>query len=162
MTSARKTDIRHHAKTNHQRLLNVVARLKPSDFDLPVYGAHHENGWHVRNILAHLEAAAAGMLQSARAIVAGEDPLPSNFDLHRWNQIKVRKAAGISEKVLLVRIERSHQNWMQFLEEIPDGDLHRRGRHALGDVLTVEGFMLRYAEHEAHHADEINAVLRND
>ncbi len=162
MTDASKTDIRDHTETNHQRLLDVVARLNPSDFDLPVYGGHDENEWHVRNVIAHLEAAAAGMLQNARAIAAGEDPVPPDFDLHRWNQSKVRKAADVPVKALLDNIERSHQKWMQFLEEIPVAHLQRRGRHALGDVLTVEGFMCRYAEHEAQHASEIHSALQRN
>ena len=162
MTDARKTDIHDHTKTNHQRLLDVVARLKPSDFDLPVYGGHDENDRHVRNVIAHLEAAAAGMLQNARAIAAGEDPVPPDFDLHRWNQSKVRKAAEVPVKALFDNIKRSHQKGLQFLEEIPAAHLRRRDRHALGDVLTVEGFMRRYAEHETHHASEIHAALQRD
>ena len=160
MPDAHKADIRAHIDTNHQSFLDVAASLKPADFDIPVYGGRDQHGWRVQSVIAHLAAAASGMLHSARAIAAGEDPVPPNFDLARWNQRSVQKAADVPAELLLDRIEQRHQEWMQFLDEIPSTHLQRRGRHARGDLLTVEGFMRRYAEHEAHHASEIRNALR--
>lgn len=160
MPDAYKADIRAYIETNHQDLLNVTASLKPTDFDLPVYEDHELHGWRVKSVIAHLADAASGMLHSARAIAAGEDPVPPDFDLTRWNKRSVQKAADVPTELLLDRIEQHHHEWMQFLDEIPSSHLHHRGRHARGDVLSVEGFMRRYAEHEADHASEIRNALR--
>ena len=160
MPDVHKADIRAYIETNHQNLLNVGASLKPTDFDTPVYGDREQHGWQVKSVIAHLAAAASGMLHSARAIAAGEDPVPPDFDLARWNERSVQKAADVPTDLLLDRIEQRYNEWMQFLDEIPSSNLQRRGRHARGDVLSVEGFMRRYAEHEAHHASEIRNALR--
>jgi hypothetical protein len=102
------------------------------------------------------------MLHTAKEIASGQDPLPFDFDLARWNQITVKKAANKPAEILLEKLHRSHQEWLRFLDEIPVAHLHRRGRHGRGDVLSVEGFMRRYANHEARHASEIHEALQRD
>ena len=131
MTDARKSDIRQHVETNHQRLFAVVATLTPADFQLSVYGGQDPGKWRVRTVIAHLEAAGSRMLYNARAIASGEDPLPSNFHLAHWNRSTAQKAAKIPADIILDSLQRIHQEWIEFLEEIPVPHLHRRGRHGL-------------------------------
>ena len=161
-TSTRKADIREHITTHHQRFLDVANNLRSTDFDLPLYSGRNPDEWRVRGAIAHLDATAVALLHNAQAIAEGGDPLPLYFDLTRWNKNAVTKAIDMPVETLLTNVERSHQKWLQFLQEIPVSHLSRRGRHALGDVLSIEGFMRRYAEHEAHHATEIRVALRRE
>lgn len=161
-TSTGKADIREHIGTHHQCFLNAANTLRSTEFDLPLYSGRNQDEWRVRSAIAHLETAAAGMLHNAQAIGEGEHPLPLNFDLTRWNKNAVRKAIDMPVETLFTNIEGSHQKWLQFLQEIPVSHLSGRGRHALGDVLSMMDFMHRYAEHEAHHATEICMALRRE
>lgn len=160
MTDHRKAHIREHIKINHQKLLKVTARLRSADFELRVYGPHDPSDWTVHSVIAHLASAASEMLQNAQTIATGEDPIQPDFDVDRWNARMVHKAAPVPTARLLDRITRSNQKWLRFLDKIPNSHLNRRGRHGRGDILTVEGFMRRYANHEAHHATEISAALQ--
>ena len=156
----RKHNIREHITKHHQKLLDVVHVLEPSDLDAPFYGNRSSSNCRVPSAIAHFTAAALGMLRNARAITTGEDPLPSHFALNRWIQSAVKNASNVPTDTFLAKLERIHQNWLNFLDKIPEAHLSHMGHHALGDVITIEGYMRRYAEHESHHANEIRLALR--
>jgi hypothetical protein len=43
---------------------------------------------------------------------------------------------------------------------VPEADLDKTGRHARGDVLTVEQFYHRITEHRREHAEEVQRAVR--
>ena len=91
--------------------MDAVAELKPADFNLPAYAHNDPHGWSIHNLLAHLASACFGMMLTAKAIAAGENPVPKDFNLSRWNQRAAKKASQVPVRVLLNSIDSGDKEW---------------------------------------------------
>ena len=56
-------------------------------------------------------------------------------------------------------IEATHQQVLQRLETVSDAELDKTGKHARGDVITIEEFFTRITEHRKQHAEELKKVV---
>lgn len=160
MSPDTKAKLQKHITDDHQSLLDSVARLKSPDFNIPVYASKDPQTWRIHSVIAHLASASSGMLLSAKAVAAGKNPVPQDFELSRWNQRAVDNASEVPVTAFLDEINTSHKDWLAFLAHISPKHLRRRGRHARGDILSVAGFMRRHSKHEAQHAAEIYSAVR--
>lgn len=159
MTADRKATIRDHMDAAHAKILATLDSLSEDQWDVPVYSDEHDTAWTVRDLIAHLADSTKGQLRTVRMITSGEDPVPADFDLARWNRRALQKAADTSNADLAAAVRDNYQAWLHFLDEIPQADLDRKGRHPGGQTLTVEDFMRRFTTHEANHAADIQTAL---
>jgi hypothetical protein len=132
--------------------------LGEADWATPVYSAE-AGQWTARDVLAHLADSERGQLGQVKRLVAGEQTVPPDFDLNRWNKRVVQKRAGQSPGELLGEIRAAYAALLGLLEGLDDADLDKVGRHARGDPLSAEGYFRRIAEHRAQHAAESRAAL---
>jgi len=141
----------------HQATWAVLSAIPEADRLRPVYG---EGGpWTVRDVVAHLADAESGLLGQVRRLLAGQVTVPPDFDLNRWNRGAVRRSQGRPFEDLLNEIQTSHVEALRTLQACPEEDLDRRGRHSSGEILSVEGFFLRMADHRRGHTRDIQQAL---
>lgn len=155
-------EIRTKKQASYQTLRDLFASLNDADWQRPVYG--HEQGWTVRDTLAHMVSAGRGLLQAAQLIADGALKMPADFDLDRWNQRQVEKQADRTPADLLDDLAAVTQNTLAYLDRLSAGEdaaaiLARRGRHAVFGDTTVEFILRRTYRHEREHAQDIRAAL---
>lgn len=160
MTSERKQMIRADIQAKHASVAAVLARVTESDWGTPVYSPDHAATWTVHDVIAHLLDSTEGQLRTARMIANGEDPLPPDFDLQRWNKRTIEKAANKDTAEMIATVRDNFEAWLQFLDEVPEEALDKKGRYPSGDIETVANFIVRFARHEAAHAADLDAALR--
>jgi hypothetical protein len=85
--------------------------------------------------------------------------VPDDFDLNRYNNRQVEKNQNKQPAEILFGMAESRQKLLAFLEEVPDEALDQRGKHARGDVISLEQLFYRIGEHEADHTAEIKRAL---
>ncbi|HEY4667358.1 MAG TPA: DinB family protein [Anaerolineales bacterium] len=154
----RTARIRAHLERVHAETWPVLAGLPADRLELAVYNS--EGGtWTVKDLLGHLADSEAGLLGQAQRLVSGEQTVPADFDLARWNRSAVRRAKEATPAGLLERILAAHRASLDFLDTLRDDQLELVGRHSSGAMLSTERFLLRIADHRAEHVADIRAAL---
>jgi hypothetical protein len=152
--SDRKARLRQTIEADHAAGLAILRRLTPEQWEQPV-PSDEDAPWKARDVLAHLAVSEGGQLGQITRCVAGQMTVPDDFDLARFNRRSAVKQASRPVAEMLDEIERGHQQVLEALEAVSDSDLDKSGRHARGDVITVEQFFHRITEHRRQHAEAI-------
>lgn len=150
--------IRDRLDQVHAETWPVLTGLPPDAMPITVYNS--DGGvWTVKDLLGHLADSEAGLLGQAQRLVAGEQTVPPDFDLARWNRSAVRRSKESSTAELLEKILAAHRSSLQFLDSLSDDQLDLIGRHSSGAMFSTERFLLRSADHRAEHVADIRAAL---
>ena len=155
--SERKHLIHDHLIRTREELLEVIGQMETADWDRPAQSA--EGGWTVKQAMLHIATSETGQINTGKAIAAGQPTVPDDFDLNRYNNRQVEKNKDKQPAEILFGMAESRQKLLTFLAEVPEDALDKRGRHARGDILSLEQLFYRIGEHEAEHAAEIKRAL---
>lgn len=158
--SSRKDTIRNRITADHAACMAILNGLTPDQWRRPVPSDEGAQ-WMAKDVLAHLAVSEGGHLGQITRAVAGEEPVPADFDLTRYNRRAVQKQADITIPDLLKEIETAHAQILAKLDEVAEADLDRTGRHARGDVITAEQFFIRCTEHRRAHAEGLKKAVGN-
>ncbi len=155
--SERKHLIHDHLIRTREELLELVGQLQPADWDKPVQTV--DGGWTVKQMMLHLATSETGQIATGKAIAAGQPTVPDDFDLNRYNNRQVEKNKGKQPPEILFGMAESRQKLLAFLDEVSEADLEKRGKHARGDVISLEQLFYRISEHEGEHTVQIKQAL---
>lgn len=158
--SDRKSALADYMQQSHAATWPVLSSLQEADLSLPVFG-DGESLWAIADLVGHLADAEAGMLGQVRRLLAGKPTVPDDFDLDRWNRSAVRRSKGRSLPELLNDIRTAHHEALATLQATDETSLDLAGRHASGDILTVEGFFRRMVDHRRDHTGDIQRALES-
>ena len=157
MSDDRKHLIKDHLNHTREELLEMIGQMELDDWNKTV---QTEDGhWTVKQVMLHLATSETGQLRTAKAIAAGQPTVPDDFDLNRYNNRQVEKNKDKQPPEILFGMAESRQQVFAFIDEVPEADLDKRGKHGRGDVISVEQLFYRIGEHEAEHAATIRAAL---
>jgi hypothetical protein len=158
--SERKRLLAAYLTDSHDRTWPILSSLTEVDLPRPVFGDGDEL-WTIGDLVVHLADAESGILGQVRRLLAGEQTVPENFDLNRWNRSAVRRGKGRQLAELLEHIGRAFSEALATIAGADESLFDRKGRHSSGDILTVEGFFRRMADHRRDHTGDIERVLRS-
>ncbi len=145
------------ALAESRQYLNHVLDQVGDRWDTPVYsdGA----AWTVRQLAIHLMISDKGQTSTVMGIARGENPVPADFDLERYNRRSVEKRADASIEDVRASLANSFAEREQWLDTLDDTALDREGRHGSGRILSVAQILQVMADHERDHANDIAKVL---
>jgi hypothetical protein len=153
----RKHQLHDHLNATREAVLKIIGNMQPDDWNLQVQG--EDGQWTVKQVMLHLATSETGQIATGRSIVAGQPTVPDDFDLNRYNNRQVEKNAAKTPPEILFGMAESRQKLLAFLDEVSKADLDKRGKHARGDVISLEQLFYRIGEHEAEHAELIRQAL---
>ena len=156
--SERKDELRSHMESRNAETWPFLEGLTESAMPVEVYSSE-ESTWTVKDLLGHLADGERGNLGQAQRLVAGEQTVPADFDLDRWNRGAVRRAANSSAAELLELISESYSNALDFLDSLDESDLDKSGLHSSLETLTTEGFLRRMVDHRLEHVTDMQSAL---
>jgi len=151
--SDRKTRILTQLDQTRNRLTAVLDHLRPDDWEQPVQD--EDQHWTVRQMVSHLADAQKGMTTQMRRINAGEETVPPDFDINRWNRRAVEKAADRAPDELRATLVTDRAALKQFLDGLSDLDLDKQGRHSSLKIMSIEEIALLIGTHEREHTQVI-------
>jgi uncharacterized protein (TIGR03083 family) len=158
MPKDKKEYIRHKLAAARQALLSSLENLSKEQWETAVF-SEEEEGWRVADVLRHLVAAERGMMNLIERIRLGEEGVPADFDLHRYNTSMVRKSKEKTPSDLLAEMDENRQRLLQLLESIEEGEWQTKGRHASLHVMTIEEIFKTIALHDKMHGRDIRQAL---
>lgn len=138
-------------------VLNTVLDQVGDRWDRQVYsdGA----GWTVYQLLIHLMISDRGQTRTVQQIAIGEDPIPADFDLERYNRRSVEKSVGVTPEAARAALAESRAELLTWLETVDEAALDRQGRHASLNIFSVAQILRMMAIHERDHANDLAKAL---
>ena len=149
MADKKKMEIVEKLNEERAELLQFFEGLTDDDWETAVYD--EEAHWTVADILRHLVDAEKGMTGLITQWQQGRDPVPPDFDLARWNNRVIQKAAEKSPDELLAELRQNRINLLSFIEILQPEDWTKRGRHGSLQILSIEQVCHLIANHELDH-----------
>lgn len=149
--------IKDKLNDSHTYLTSILNQAD-GRWETPVYsdGA----AWNLHQLLIHLGIAEKGMLGQIQRIVAGEEGVPADFDLERYNRRSVEKRAEMTIEEARAAIDTAHAEIMAWVDGVEDEvTLDLEGRHGSLHIMSVEQILLLLGDHRRDHAKDIAAAL---
>jgi hypothetical protein len=126
-------------------------------WDTPVYS--EGAAWNVKQLLLHLAISDKGQSSTVKQIAAGQNPIPEDFDVERYNRRSVEKQAEMTIDEARQVLDETRADFMAWLDTLDESALDQQGRHANLNIYTISQFLDVIAQHERNHADDIAQVL---
>jgi uncharacterized damage-inducible protein DinB len=138
--------------------LNHVFDQVGSRWDTQVYsdGA----AWTVRQLAIHLMISDKGQNATVMAIARGEEGVPADFDLERYNRRSVEKRAEATIDEIRLALAASFAERAAWLDTLDETALTRTGRHGSMQIMSVAAILNLMADHERAHAADIAKALK--
>ncbi len=137
--------------------LNTVLDQVGDRWDVQVYT--EGSAWTVKQVLLHLMITDKGHNNMMMAIARGENTVPDDFDLDRYNRRSVEKRAEVSPeeaRAALTQIAAERAAW---LNTIDDNVMLKQGRHGSMRILSIGQILDVVVDHDRSHASDIARVL---
>ena len=149
--------VRHRGRRlSRSRVHAALDRVGPAGWARP----SPNEGWAVRELLAHLATAEAGFVKTFTRMAAGEGGVPDDFDIDRWNAGQLRRQTETGVEQLRTTLATAHREMLALLDRLDDTALDRRGRMSIGIEGNVEDGFRLCASHKRGHTADIEAALR--
>lgn len=157
MTPKTLDDYRAHLADARRLLEDTMGVMTPEQWEMPVQADGEQ--WTARQLIIHLSTAEPGLLVQMQRTVAGEQTIPDDFDLNRWNNSRVRKGADLTPADLQARLAENRAQVLAFMDTLSEADMGKEGRHPLFGMLTIAAYLQLIGDHELLHTGEIRAAL---
>ncbi len=118
--------------------------------------------WSISDIVRHLVNAEKGMTGLIVEFQKGNNPVPADFDLARFNQRGVEKAQILGPNALLATMKENRSNLLTFIATLNEEDWQKKGRHASLAIYTIEEVCQIIAGHEANHLADMQKAINGN
>ena len=115
--------------------------------------------WTVRQLAVHLMITDKGQTNTIQGIAKGEEVVPADFDLERYNRRSVEKRADMSVQDIRDNLAANAAERYIWLDTVDDSTLDKKGRHGSLAILSIEEILGVIANHERDHANDIAKAL---
>ncbi len=143
--------------TDARQYLNHVLDQVGDRWDAPVYA--EDTAWTVKQLLIHLMVSDKGHNNMVMAIARGENTIPEDFDLERFNRRSVEKRADITADEARAALAQTAAERDAWLDTIDGATLLKQGRHGSMRILSIEQILGVVAGHDRTHANDIARAL---
>lgn len=137
--------------------LNTVFDRVGDRWDTQVYSDGAQ--WTVAQLAAHLMITDKGHNNMVMAIAKGENTIPEDFDLERFNRRSVEKQAGITPAQIRENLQATREALNTWLDTLDEALLENKGRHGSMHILSISQILDVMANHERDHANDILKAL---
>lgn len=138
-------------------MLNTVLDQVGDRAEMQVYS--DGLGWTVRQIVAHLADAERGHYNQITTIAEGNELIPPDFDIERYNQRVTEKTAAKPIEQSRAELAEWREKLLAWLETVDEDKLDRQGRHASLQIMTVHDIVRMVHLHERGHTTDLARAL---
>jgi hypothetical protein len=153
-----KSELKQKLAQTRADLENLLASLTPEQWRTPVIS--EGDTWTVLDIVAHLVENERGMSIHVHKIRKGQETVPADFDLTRWNAGLKGRAGAPTPAELLQALAQTRAKTLEVLETIRDDEWNLTGRHPARGLITIAQYYQTMAGHDSGHTHDIKKALR--
>jgi hypothetical protein len=141
------------ARAHLNRVLDAVG----DRWDTQIYA--DKAAWTAGQLLTHLAISDQGQSNTVMAVAKGEELVPADFDIDRYNKRSVEKRAEMTPAEARKMLDDTRASFNDWLDHQDEATLDLTGRHGSLNVYSIAEFLQVMAAHERAHADDIARVL---
>ena len=156
--SERIDTLRTLLQSNHRETFEQLQDLGEPELSVEVYQAE-DGPWTAKDILGHLVDAEQGLYLQLGRLAKGDDPLPADFDVDRWNRRAVPRRRQLSYPELLTELESARRKILTLLNSTNESALDQTGRRPDMGELSLEALFRWVAGHRSHHVGDLLKAL---
>ena len=156
MLGSKKVEIKEQLSNARKDLLQWARKLDEGDWTEPVYV--HDEEWTAQDVLRHLTWAEGGMIRLIQQIREGQEGVPPDFDLDRYNAGGVRKLMDKMPADLMAMMADNRERLLQILDDLSEEEIGLTGRHGSLRIMSIEEVLHRIADHEIEHLADLKQV----
>ncbi len=153
-TSPTRTELIRSVQEARGELVALARSLSPAELEVQVHP-----GWTVKDVLAHVAASEARLVDRAVKIANGQATTDPSYNPQKSTQVEVEKRRGQSVDDFLGELTSSRADLVRTLDTLKDDQLSLQGCLASGTPIDVIGIFRRIADHERGHCAEIRAAI---
>ena len=142
---------------SRQALFSVLENLEPAQWEATVFSEGDQ--WTVATVVSHLLDSERGMSIHVHKIRKGEETLPPEFDLHRWNASVTKRIGDLSPAELLAGLKTTRAKTLELLQKVAENEWVLTGRHPARGVITIDQYYETIYGHELIHTADIRKAL---
>lgn len=140
-------------------LIACLNGLPETAWQTPVFG--EGEGWSVANLVGHLIDSERGMSIHVHKIRKGEETLPPDFDLNRWNSGVQARIGDRTPAELLTALAATRAKTLEVMNSLQAAEWALRGRHPSRGEISVEEYYETIYLHEQMHLRDIQKATQN-
>jgi len=157
MSTEKKTLWQTKLAESRTALLAVLNALTAEQWPAPVFS--EGDTWTVKTVVSHLLDSERGMSIQVHKIRKGEETVPANFDLERWNAGVQKRVGDITPDELIANLKATRAKTLEVLNSLNDTEWSLTGRHPSRGIITVEQYYETIHGHELTHTADIARAL---
>lgn len=157
MNDEKKARVAEKLSAARRDLFQFARGLSQSDWTQPIYT--HGEEWTAQDVLRHLAWAEGGMTRLIQQIRQGHKGVAEDFDLNRYNAGGVEKLKEKTPAELMAMMSDNRERTLQLLHELSEEELALEGRHASGNIMSVEAILRLIGLHERQHLRDLQQAL---
>jgi uncharacterized damage-inducible protein DinB len=147
-----KSQLMEELRQARQSLLGSVRHLSEGE----AAASNSLGAWSVKDVLAHMVFWDEEFLRGMNSLLRGDRPGFLDEDWDRLNQREVEKRRGQSLNELLLELERTGNEVLQFVGGLDETEISSsRGEKWKTWDVTIEWLVSGNIEHERHHTSKI-------
>lgn len=158
MTNAKKAKIKQKLSKTRNDLLQYARELTESEWTQPIYT--HGEEWTAQDILRHLTWSESGMTRLIQHIRQGHGGVSEDFDRDRYNAGGVEKLKEKTPAELMTMMTENRERTLQILDDLSEDELAMEGRHAIGDIMSIEAILRIISIHEQQHLQDLRQAMK--
>jgi uncharacterized protein (TIGR03083 family) len=140
-----------------QELLTLLHSLTSAQWGMQVFS--EGDNWDVTALVTHLAEGERGMSIQVHKIRKGEETVPENFDLNRWNAGVRTRMGTRTPAELFALLEATRERTLATMASLRKDEWSLTGRHPSRGVITIAQYYETMAAHDRLHAQDIRKAL---
>lgn len=133
-------------------LLAFLESLPADAWTTPVFSEGEP--WTIKTVVSHLIDSERGMSIQVHKIRKGEETVPPDFDITRWNSGVQKRIGDLAPAELLAALVTIRAKTVDVMNSLQPAEWALTGRHPARGIITVEQYYETIHAHElAHLAD---------
>lgn len=153
-----KQALRQHLEASRQQLLAVVDQIQETGWQKPVQVDGER--WTALQMIRHLQDAHKGLTAQLERMIAGQETVPADFDIDRWNARIQGKTTDMTPEQALETLKASHAKLLSVVDNLKEEDFARSGYQAgVKRVVSLEEFINIIGLHEQEHTRDLKNAL---
>lgn len=157
MSADRKIQWQQKLAESRAALITLLNALQPNQWDQPVFSEGEP--WTVTTVVSHLLDSERGMSIQIHKTRKGEETVPPDFDINRWNAGVQKRVGNLSPAELLAGLATTRTKTIEVMNSLQDEDWARTGRHPARGIITIEQYYETIYGHELSHVEDIKRAL---
>lgn len=159
MSEEKRSHWQQKLSESRRALLAFLNELPAEQWTSPVFSEGEP--WTITTVVSHLLDSERGMSIQVHKIRKGEETVPADFDITRWNSGVQKRIGDRTPAELLSLLDATRAKTLEVMNALRGEEWALTGRHPARGIITIEQYYETIHAHELAHLADMENVKRD-